>query len=357
MRKYLISEKGTFYKANLHSHSNLSDGKLSPSEMKEEYKKRGYSILATSDHDVLHCNYYLTDEDFLVLTAYEISIRSDDDPTPHAFRKVVDLNLLAKEPHNMTQVGYHPESVAAWIRREKITQEFADNINYAGELRDMHYYVANMNKIIKTANETGYLVTLNHPMWSLMNYNDYANFEGLWAMEVYNHGCAAISGLSDSESVYDDILRTGKNIFAVATDDNHNGAALDAANSDSFGGFIMVKSEKLDYKNIIDALESGDFYASSGPEIHEIYYENGYVYLKTSEAAEICMTTLGRRGARVAKDDGSPVTEAKFKIEPELYGFVRFRVTDRAGKKAWTNAFYVDELMEEAKKRRVILQP
>ena len=34
MKKYLLPETGNFYKANLHSHSTVSDGTLTPAEMK-----------------------------------------------------------------------------------------------------------------------------------------------------------------------------------------------------------------------------------------------------------------------------------------------------------------------------------
>lgn len=186
MRKYLLPEKGEFYKANLHSHSTLSDGRMTPEEMKAEYKMRGYKILAVSDHDALHEHNALTEEDFLMLTAYEISIRSDDDPMPHAFRKVVDLNLFAKEPYNLTQCGYHPETVDWLVKRGKLTKEEQANIKYAGELRDLHYYPENINKIVKTANEAGFLVSLNHPEWNNITAEDYLKYEGLWAVEVYS---------------------------------------------------------------------------------------------------------------------------------------------------------------------------
>ena len=38
------------YKANLHSHSTLSDGCLTPEEMAAAYREQGYSILAITDH-------------------------------------------------------------------------------------------------------------------------------------------------------------------------------------------------------------------------------------------------------------------------------------------------------------------
>ena len=38
MRTYLLSQEGTFYKANLHCHTTVSDGKRTPEEIKKEYK-------------------------------------------------------------------------------------------------------------------------------------------------------------------------------------------------------------------------------------------------------------------------------------------------------------------------------
>ena len=38
MKRFLLPESGTFYKANLHCHTNLSDGHLTPEEIKRIYK-------------------------------------------------------------------------------------------------------------------------------------------------------------------------------------------------------------------------------------------------------------------------------------------------------------------------------
>lgn len=117
----------------------------------------------------------------------------------------------------------------------------------------------------------------------------------------------------------------------------------------------MVKAEKLDYPTIIDALEKGHFYASSGPEIYELYYEDGKVHISCSEAQAICMYGLGRIAKGLVSKKGETWTEATFELDPQKYGFVRFVVTDPKGKKAFTNAYYVDEFIEGAGKRRVVL--
>ena len=56
MRHDLLPREGKFYKANLHSHSVISDGRLTPEEMRDFYREHGYSVLAItrfSDHQRL----------------------------------------------------------------------------------------------------------------------------------------------------------------------------------------------------------------------------------------------------------------------------------------------------------------
>ena len=45
MKKYLISDKGRFFKANLHCHSTVSDGRLSPEEIKKAYMEKDKEML------------------------------------------------------------------------------------------------------------------------------------------------------------------------------------------------------------------------------------------------------------------------------------------------------------------------
>ena len=67
----LLPQEGTFYKANLHCHSTLSDGRLTPEELKEHYKANGYSVLAYTDHDMFIPHHELTDESFVALAGFE----------------------------------------------------------------------------------------------------------------------------------------------------------------------------------------------------------------------------------------------------------------------------------------------
>ena len=69
MRQYLIPEKGQFYKANMHAHTNISDGNMSPEEVKQCFLKMGYSIVAYTEHEVLVPHNDLTDDNVLAITS------------------------------------------------------------------------------------------------------------------------------------------------------------------------------------------------------------------------------------------------------------------------------------------------
>ena len=105
----------------------------------------------------------------------------------------------------------------------------------------------------------------------------------------------------------------------------------------------MIKAEKLEYKAITNALLSGNFYASEGPEIYDLYYEDGEVYVKSSPAQKIYITKPTKNVAAFFADEDL-INEAVFKVE-EDDGFFFITVVDERGNKAYTNAYFVDEIL------------
>ena len=163
------------------------------------------------------------------------------------------------------------------------------------------------------------------------------------AMEIMNGGCIAAGYEDYNPRVYDDILRSGKKLYCIGADDNHNKHPDDSRYSDSGWAFTMIKVPKLEYRTITKALEAGDFYASEGPEIHELYVEDQKVHIKCSEADKIFCRYKARMGGMVLSENGVPVTEAAFKIGPEL-GCFRITVVDKCGRHACTSAYFPEEL-------------
>lgn len=337
MKKYLISNEGKFYKANLHCHTTISDGKLTPEEVKQAYQQKGYSIVAFTDHDVLVCHDELTDDNFLALNGYEMEFNTSELPSDNSRRsgkKTAHLCFIAIDKDNKKPCCLHRSKYLVGNSKNFVGSSMEDPsiIDFERE-----YSPECINTVIRRCREAGYFITYNHPTWSTERYYDYINYKGMHAMEIVNGECQAIGYDEYNPRVYDDFLDIGNKIYCVATDDTHG-------NKGMFIGWTMIKAPCLEYNQVTKALLDGNFYASEGPEIKELYVEDGFLCIETSPAREICFQNSKRRCNKELNADGSPVTFAKFPIY-DNDGYVRITVIDDKGKHANTNAYDVKDIL------------
>ena len=341
MIKWILPEEGGAYKANLHCHTTVSDGRLSPEEVKAYYRKHGYSVIAYTDHDVLVPHPELNEEGkFLTLNGYELEVNESGFDRPFGSPKTCHMCFIAKEPDNLTQVCYHKDRYIWGHAKDYIPSLKFDRDDYVRVFS--HEGISDM---MRRGREAGFFVTYNHPAWSMEDYSDYSGYEGMHAMEIYNTGCV-LGGWDDYNSrVYDDLLRQGKRIFCIAADDNHNGAPLGSPSSDACGGWVVIRADKLEYRAVTAALEAGSFYASTGPAIKALGFEGDTLYVKTSSAHRIAFITGSRHAAAKNARFGEYVEEAEFRFDRTHDGYVRVDVFDDCGRRANSNALWLDTLI------------
>ena len=190
----------------------------------------------------------------------------------------------------------------------------------------------------------GFFVTYNHPTWSAEDYRDYMRYDGMHAFEIFNGSCLAAGYEDYNPRVYDDMLKGGKKLYCIGADDNHNSADPDSRKYDSGWAWTMIKADELEYSKITSALIDGNFYASEGPEIKDLYYEDGKVYITTSKADRININYGIRRIGSVIDETGDGVFEACFDV-PEDCIYFRLTVVDKSGKHACTNAYFIENLI------------
>ena len=340
MKQYLLP-KTNLYKANLHCHSTISDGKSTPEELVEAYRSHGYSVLSITDHEVCIDHSCLNRNDFLLITGYEWACndRPTSDPTYRFHRKTFHLNFLAKHPANTTHVCF----TRAMAERIVKDPGRIDTLCIPDGDEERFYDLDFINRVIDRARAAGYLVAYNHPTWSLQTPDEYTKLHGLYAMEIYNHDCGVGGRFEYNQGAYDAMLRSGQRLGCIATDDAHTEQPFGHVLNDSFGGWTMIAAERLDYALIMKALENGDFYASCGPEIRELSYENGTVHVECSKAREINFTTSGRRAQTVRAERGQTLSRADFTLRPDD-GYFRIEICDWEGMRADSRAYFLDEL-------------
>ncbi len=341
MKKILLDGNLNRYKANLHCHTNVSDGRLSPLEVKELYKSHGYSVIAYTDHDVMIAHDDLNDDGFLALHGYEMEI--GEERKEDISQKTCHFCLIQRDPDNLKQVCWHREKYLFGN-----APKYKDQVKFDESLPDFERVHSGecVSEMMKTARDNGFFVTYNHPSWSLETGEDYLNFHGMHAMEICNYSCFVDGYEEYNPRVYDEMLRSGKHIFCIGADDNHNEHPKGEGGFDAFGAFTVIFAKDLTYKSVMDALFAGQFYASQGPEIYSLYYEDGRVYLKCSPAAHIFSTTNRRRTWNYHMEDNSPLTEVSFRVH-DMDKYLRLTVVDELGRHANTGAYWRDDLLKE----------
>ncbi len=327
MKKYLIDPKQMWCKANLHCHTVLSDGCLTPEEIKERYMAKGYSVVAYSDHEILHDNSYLCDDRFVALTAVEYSI---NDHAPHwRDEKTIHINLFSRDPHNTFHVASSVRNAGRYYER------FKDDFRCDGY--DRVYTKEGINEVIRRANEAGFLVQYNHPNWSLNTREDYMAIEGLWSLEILNYCTELETGAEYCPYIYEDMLNSGKRLLCSMGDDNHNG---DKGDFGSYGGATYIGVDSLSYENVFAAMEKGNIYCSSGPRILSLYVEGDTVVLDCDPATNVVLTSKNRR---FMNRFGAGFTHVEFPIN-EAVEYFRLTVFDDKGGRAHTSAYYLEDL-------------
>ncbi len=345
-KKFLIPKGGNFYKACLHVHSNISDGQLTPSELKDIYKMHGYSVIALTDHQIMLPHPELNDSEFLTITSVEVAKNKglyDLSPSFH-------FNLYAKNPNACTFPCFDPDS--PWPRIAHVKDFYNEEMKNFNPIY-FRYDKDDFNKVIKACNDAGFLVCFNHPKNGLQHYRDWGGIKGLFGMECYNHA-GEEEGFRENMDPIDSLLTEGeRKVYPIASDDAHEKKTC-------CHGYVMIKSTALEYSKIINALDKGNFYASTGIHIKELYIEDEVLHIELyGNGADECTVCASIRFNKTVKSDGDKsLTNIKIDLSPlyDMYrkyndtvsevknAYFRIELNRNDGAMARTKAYFLDEI-------------
>lgn len=307
MKPLAFSNPGRFYKGNIHTHSNASDGRLSAAEVCRRYKGRGYDFLALTDHFVGAYLYPITDT--------------------RDFRDEAFTTLIGAELHS----GAMDNGELWHILAVGLPFDFApSNTPQFRPIDDQETGA----EIAARAVAAGAFVAIAHPEWSGLSEVDMRSISAAHAVEVYNHGCEVECDRASGLHHADMLARSGCKLSFVATDDAHFGHE----EQDAFGGWTMVKATENSPEALLAALKDGASYASTGPDFIDIEMTENEISIRCSAVSAI---TLQGAGVRTEAEFGdglqcATLPLAKFDDSP----WVRATLIDAQGKKAWSNPIW-----------------
>ena len=294
-----------WYKGNLHTHTLNSDGDSTPEDVVRWYREHGYDFLVLTDHN------FLTGVDglnalqgaagrFLVVRGEEVTSSVDRKPM-HV--NGLDVRRLVEPPQASTVVS--------------MLQGMVDGIRAADGVP-----------------------SINHPNfgWAI-TADELASVQRTKLFEVYNghpqvnnEGGGGVPGL---EEVWDRLLTGGKLLYGIAVDDAHHfKRPWDPTASSPGHGWVYVRSATLEPRPLVDALERGDFYSSTGVVLDAVDagVDRLRVVVKQAGASKYRIQFIGR-GGRVLQEVATAEGTYTFKGDE---GYVRARVLESNGAAAWT---------------------
>ena len=303
----IFPDNGIWCKGNLHTHTQNSDGKLSPEEVVAKYKELGHDFISLTDHRKYIYNTHLNSKDFIVIPGFEVDLTPPGRNMCHhivAVRgKISDKNY--DDGYKFTSPEY---------KGIETVQELIDDLNAHDNFA---FYC--------------------HPIWSRAYTGDFIELDGLIGMEIFNTGCHLENNTGYSPTHTDDALRKGKMRYIFATDDCHHNQ------NDRGKGYIVAKAEEKSEEGIVEAIKSGRFYASRGPEIYDFGIKNNEVYIKCSKVREIHFTAYEPHGRSFVGERGEQKDGASCAVNAN-WTYVRAEIVDDNGYQAWTNPIYLAEL-------------
>ncbi|HJU74819.1 MAG TPA: CehA/McbA family metallohydrolase [Gemmatimonadaceae bacterium] len=314
-----------WYRGNTHAHTLNSDGDVPPDAVVRWYREHGYHFTFITDHefvtDVAPLNALFGAADkFLVIAGQEVTQRVADATHPDGLRQA-HVNSLGA-----TRV--------VWPVGER---NIASGMSIA----------ATYARHIPAIRAAGGIAQINHPnfRWSvrlddLLQLPDSTLFE-LWNAHILvnNLGGSDSAGraMLSTEALWDSLLTRGKLLFGVADDDSHSFKPQDAENPDAVRpgrAWVMVRADSLTPDAIVRALARGDFYSSTGVTLRSYHAEAREVRLEIEPAGDrrFLIEFIGSGGRVLAATAGN---RASYRLTG-AEGYVRVRVTDSSGRRAWT---------------------
>jgi hypothetical protein len=293
-----------WFKGNTHTHTLESDGDSTPDEVTRWYRDHRYHFLVITDHNVLTevdalNAKYAAPGTFLVIKGEEVTNR---------------LNGKALHVNGLNVSSLVPAEGGASV--VEVLQRAVDGIRKVGGVPHINHpnftWAVTPDEIRQVRNNRLFEIFNGHP-------------------HVNNVGGGGVSGL---EAAWDSILTSGILLYGIAVDDAHN--FKDPGNPDVAGpgrGWVVVRAARLDAASIMDAMERGDFYASTGVELTDYAVSSSAmtVTVKKASWAKYRIQFIGLGGKVLHEALDSP---ARYEFRGDE-GYVRAKVIDSAGRMAW----------------------
>lgn len=358
IRNKQISENKSikhWFKGNLHTHSYWSDGDEFPEVIMDWYKSNGYQFVALSDHNTLAegDQWIVIGEDSLYHNAFRNYLSNYGSDWVNykidSGRIHVKLKTYLEYKDRIAQDGKF-----LIIQSEEITEHFEkkplhlnvtnikEKITPQGGKSVSEVLQNNINEVTRQRKETGIpmIPHINHPNFGYaISLDDMISLRGERFFEVYN-GHPMVHNLGDSvhmstlqmwDLINISYIENNKPLmYGLATDDSHHYHVKGSKWSNAGRGWIMVQADSLTPSSLINALESGQFYATTGVILKDLEFDQDKLSVEVAQEEGITysISFTGCKKGQSNTDELKIVNgfKADFELTDDII-FVRCQIT------------------------------
>lgn len=293
------------YKGVIHCHSTNSDGHLSPTEVLNYYKGKGYHFASITEHipNNVSSTSTITENPnvsgILFIKGYEHGYAKPTEPSPH----IVELN-----PRPLEEI-LNEDGLT--LRQEDSQTEINTALAY---------------------NDNGFIF-LGHPNQSIRKFHpsDCQKLTGYNAISVYNN-------FEYYEELVDTVLSSGHDVLIVTEEDAHYYDGRGTVTEGKVG--INVFADECTEEAILTSLRTGNYYSTTDSMDMTISIQGKNIIVSVGEASTI--EFISRYG--VIKQTNTHALSATYEVDiNDLY--VRIKATsDEWSKKAYSNPIWIEKL-------------
>ena len=292
-----------WYRGNLHTHSLWSDGDDYLEMIALWYRDHDYQFLVFTDHNVLaNTDRWIdVDESAGGRTAFESFKNTFPE---HVSTKTSDEGKLEVRLRTFDEVArqFNEPGKFMLIQGEEISDAFdkkpihlnAGNVDEAiqpmGGRTALETIQNNVRAVLVQREKTGkpIMVHVNHPNFGYaITAEDLMRVKGERFFEVYNGHPSTFNQGDELHAGTDqmwDIILTWRLaelnmpiMYGLAVDDGHRYHNIPSRESNPGRGWVMVLAKELSAASLIEAMEAGHFYSSSGVTLRRIEVDRGEI--------------------------------------------------------------------------------
>jgi len=300
-----------WFKGNTHTHTLNSDGDSTPDDVVRWYREHSYQFVVLTDHNFL--------------------------------TKVDGLNALHGADEKFLVIK--GEEVTSSFQSKAVHVNGLDVASQVEPTRNAASLVATIQGNVDAIRKVNGIPHINHPnfLWS-MTGDDLLKVSNNRLLEIYNghptvhnDGGGGVPGL---EQVWDQLLTAGQQVYGIAVDDAHVFKQPGNPNVAGPGrGWVAVRAARLEARAVLEAMERGDFYASTGVELADIRVTPTSLTVEVRPRGDFKYRVqfIGREG-RILHESILPTATYTFTGQE---GYVRAKVIDSMGRAAWVQPTFV----------------